>query len=134
VRQIAAEIRSRSDADLPDRPRLIADALEHAANTAESMPVDDWDAIVPAGEHLELVQTWAKRCEQRSWLLEGLARELREFSDASDPYVVHARRILSGLADADLLVPGVDAALRRVLTGYAGLSADGAYTNSCPSP
>jgi hypothetical protein len=96
-------------------------ALNELAAAVESAPVDDWDIVEPTREEVHLVGSWMDRCDDRSALLVPLVECLGEIRDSADCRVVHARRAVALLADADLLLPGVDADLRPVLTRYAAL-------------
>lgn len=118
VRVLADEY--RADDEHAGTP--LADALLALIVEAETSPVDPWDQPNPTDEHAALFRDWACRLGARSPLLEILAGDLNTLWCAKDPGVTHARRALEVLADADLLLPGVDGSLRPALSVYAGLN------------
>lgn len=119
VRNVAHAIRKLTDPDLPNRPDLVAAALDKlAAETERRDPVDS-DIVRLDATHRELIRLAEKRCRDRSPLLEPLAHDLNELWWSSDPRVGHVLDAVLLLADADLLLPGVDAELRPVLALYA---------------
>lgn len=122
VRNVAHAIARLTDDDLPDRPALVAAALNQLADAAEQRPAEDSDVVIlDQDAHRELLRFAADRCRERSPLLESLADALGELWWSRDPRVGHARAALAVLADADLLLPGIDASLRPALTQYAFL-------------
>lgn len=123
VRAYAARIRATTDPDLPDRPNLIADALDALCDAAEARPVDRWDRPAFTDDHRTLLLAFAERLRLRSPLLARLARDVDEL--ACYPSVHAVRAVLAVLADVDALLPGADAAWRPVLALYAGEPVEG---------
>lgn len=119
VRAYAARLRTTVDPDLPDRPKLVADALDALCDAAEARPVDLWDRPAFTDGHRALLLGFAARLRGRSPLLARLAHDVDEL--ACYPSVQAAREVLDVLGDVDVLLPGVDAELRPMLTRYAGL-------------
>lgn len=119
LRWTADQIRLLTDSDLPDRPRLIADAMDGLAAHHESRPISGDDVLNVAGEDVALFDLWADRCRDRSEMLEPLQSVFGWLTDR-DPRVEAARIAFGHLPDADLLLPGIDAALRPVLARYVG--------------
>lgn len=101
----------------------LAAALDRLAETTEASPVDEWDRPQPTPEHANLFRITAGNARDRSPLLESFADDLTTLWAAKDPGVAHARRALAVLADANLLMPGLDIALRPVLNVYAAMPA-----------
>jgi hypothetical protein len=103
------------------------DALNALADRVEADPVEDFDLIHPTDAHYETVRYWVGLAKVRSALLERFADDLDDkFCD--NGWVVGARNALAVLADVDLLLPGIDAELRPILTVYAGLDEPGSVT------
>lgn len=119
VRAFAEKLRGTADPELPDRPRVVADALNRLCDDLEARPVDDWDIPNLTEADEALVAQAAQRFRERSPLLEGPVGHLDEL--LSYPAVCHVRAVLNLLGDIDALIPGADAELRPVLTRYAGL-------------
>jgi hypothetical protein len=126
VHVLAAAVRQMVDTDLPDRPGKAADAMDKVADRHASRPYVDEDRVAVTDEHRTLIQEWNDRCGARSPLLGPLTEELGELSWKEFAWVGQARRALEMLEDGDLLLPGLDAALRPVLAVYAGLDETGA--------
>lgn len=126
VRSWSAALRQMTDVDLPERPGKAADALDEIADRHAARPYADEDRIAVADEHRTLIREWNERCGTRSPLLGPLCEELGDLWWKEFAWVGQARRALEMLADADLLLPGLDAELRPVLTVYAGLDETGA--------
>lgn len=127
VHQIGIAVRGRVDNELAGRPALIADKVDALAARVEARPVEDWDLIHPTDIHCETVRYWVGLAKVRSALLERFADDLDDkFRD--NGWVVGARTALAVLADVDLLLPGIDAELRPILTVYAGLDEPGSVT------
>lgn len=126
VRAVAAAIRDLTDADIPERPDRVADALDALADQAETRPAAVSDIVVVAEADRPLLREWTSKARERSPLLGALVEPLDEIHGTSDPRVGHARDALALLVDAELLLPGVDAALRPALTVYASLPPGGA--------
>lgn len=120
VREAADRLRVEVDPDLPDRPRLVADALTKLADEAEARPISTSDGLNITDYDRHLFNRWRLRCQERSDMLDPIRNALEGLTDR-DPRVEPARRILRQLADADLLLPGIDRALRPVLAKYAAL-------------
>jgi len=123
ARWTAEQFRQLTDDVLPDRPRLVADALDELAARHEARPVSGDDIIDVREEDREVFLRWADCCRERSEMLDPIRLPL-DWLGNRDPRVEGARIVLGYLADADLLLPGIDAELRPVLARYAGL--DGA--------
>lgn len=114
---LADEYRSDNEHD----GSALADALLALIEEVKSTPVDDWDQPNPTDAHRDLFREWEGRARGRSPLLEPLADALNKLWCAKDPGVVHARRALEVLVDANKILPGVDEALRYPLSEYAGV-------------
>lgn len=123
VRALAAACRTITDPELPRRPELAAEAFDAIADELEARPYTDQDRVAVTDAHRDLIREWNERCGARSPLLGPLCEELGELWWKEFAWVGQARRSLEMLADADLLLPGIDAALRPVLMVYAGLEA-----------
>lgn len=112
-------VRAFADDVRTDYP-AVATALVQLADDTDRRPIDEWDIPNVGTEHGALFRDWEARCRRRSVLLEPLGDLLSTLWAAKDAGVIHARRALDVLADAELLLPGVDAALRPALTAYSG--------------
>jgi hypothetical protein len=125
LRYYADAIENLDDPDLPDRPAKAAAAIRVLADEVDQRPVEDGDYWLgmPDSERA-LIREWTEHCRDRSPLLEPLVECLGDLWWATKTRVGVAREALAMLADADLLLLGVDADLRPVLTRYAAL-ADG---------
>ncbi len=133
LRWTAEQLRQLTDTDLPDRPRLLADAMDELAAHHEARPVSGDDVLDVASEDAALFHLWADRCRDRSDMLEPVQSLFGWLTDR-DPRVEAARSVLGYLADADLLLPGIDAALRPVLARYTGeASAEPAESVAAPA-
>jgi hypothetical protein len=121
VRAYAAALRQMTDLDLPERPGKAADALDAIADRHAARPYSDEDRVAVTDEHRTLIREWNDRCGARSPLLGPLTEELGDLWWKEYAWVGQARRALELLTDADLILPGLDAALRPVLIVYAGL-------------
>ncbi len=124
LRWTAEQIRQLDDDVFPDRPARIADAMDELAARHEARPVSGDDVLDVASEDVDLFEAWASRCRERSDMLDTVQSQLGWLCD-HDPRVDAARGVLGNLADADLLLPGIAAALRPVLARYAGEGAPG---------
>lgn len=125
VQALAAACRTITDPELPQRPGLAAAAFDAIADALAARPYIDEDRVAVTDEHRTLIREWNDRCGARSPLLGPLCEELGELWWKEFAWVGQARRSLELLADADLILPGLDGALRPVLTVYAGLDAMG---------
>lgn len=120
LRHYANAFRNLDDPAFPDRPVKLANALDVMAGELERRPVEDSDWLRVTEDDSDLFGAWSRGCQSRSPLLEPVAHELGELAWSQDPRVGQARRVLDLLADADLLLPGIDAALRPVLQRHVG--------------
>jgi hypothetical protein len=122
LRHYADTIENLDDPDLPDRPAKAAAAIRVLADEVDQRPVEpgDYWLGMPDSERA-LIREWTEHCRDRSPLLEPLAECLGDLWWATKTKVGVAREALAMLADADLLLLGVDADLRPVLTRYAAL-------------
>lgn len=130
LRHHANAFRNLDDPDFPDRPVKMANALDVMAGELERRPVEDSDWLRMTEDDRDLFGAWARYCQSRSPLLEPVAHELGELAGSQDPRVGQARRVLELLVDANLLLPGIDAALRSVLEPYAA-TRDGDELDRC---
>jgi hypothetical protein len=121
IRALAAACRTITDPELPQRPELAAAAFEALGDELAARHYIDEDRVAVTDEHRTLIREWNDRCGARSPLLGPLCEELGEMWWKEFAWVGQARRALEMLADANLILPGLDAALRPVLTIYAGL-------------
>lgn len=117
VRTFAAKLRATEDRELPDRPRVVAAAVDALCDEAEARPVDGWDYVHLSDDHKVLVSWSAQRFRSA-----GLVDAAESLTDLlADPAVCHARKALDVLAEVEQLLPGADAALWPVLSLYAAL-------------
>ncbi|MGI5247596.1 hypothetical protein [Dactylosporangium sp. CA-139066] len=122
LRAIAESIRECGDhrdnwGTFPCAP--VVDGLIALADEVDASPVAGHDQADIGREHRDLLVSWQRRMEARSPLLAEAARIVDDLVVSRS--VGQARAVLALLADADLLLPGVDAELRPVLARYAAI-------------